>query len=245
MKSETTEKKPWRQIEFRIERFKPGRIDPPRFQSFRVAVDDQMSVLDGLEQIRLRQDAGLMYRHSCHHSACGTCACRINGVERLACTTRILSLNTETVVLEPLRGFPRLGDLVVEMTAFYRDIDPAWSLLTPAEPIHGAADPAEDPSLRLEACIECGCCVSSCPAAHRHAEFMGPAALAALHRQMAKVDAARQHDLLAAAASPRGERLCERALNCSRVCPTDVYPARHIADLRRRAKASGTPPSLK
>jgi len=35
------------------------------------------------------------------------------------------------------------------------------------------------------------------------------------------------------AANKNGERLCERALNCSRVCPTGVYPARHIADLRR------------
>jgi len=27
---------------------------------------------------------------------------------------------------------------------------------------------------------------------------------------------------------------CRRALECSRVCPTAVYPARHIEELRRR-----------
>ncbi len=35
------------------------------------------------------------------------------------------------------------------------------------------------------------------------------------------------------AGSKRGERLCERSVNCSRVCPNKVYPARHIADLRK------------
>lgn len=225
-------------IEFKIERFKPGGVDPPRFQSFQIEADDQMSVLDGLEQIRLHQDDTLMYRHSCHHSACGTCALRINGSERLACTTRILALKADTVVLEPLRGFTRLGDLVVDMTAFYRDIDPKWSLLKPAEPIDGAADPSGTPPLRLEACIECGACVSACPAAHRGNAFMGPAALAALNNEMAKATADRRNDLLTAAAAPNGERLCERALACSRVCPTKVYPARHIADLRRRVNST-------
>ena len=42
--------------------------------------------------------------------------------------------------------------------------------------------------------------------------------------------------LLSLAKSERGEQQCRRALNCSRVCPTGVYPARHIADIRRRLK---------
>lgn len=227
-----------RRIEFRIERFKPGVIDPPRFQSFQVSVEEPMSVLDALEQIRLRRDSTLMYRHSCHHSACGTCACRINGSERLACTTRIVALDTEIVELTPLQGFKRLGDLAVDMTDFYRDIDADWSLLTPAEPVTGAAAASGNPPKRLEACIECGACVSACPAAHRHRDFMGPAALAALHNEMAKVDTDRKQALLTRAAGPNGERMCERAINCSRVCPNQVAPARHIASLRRLAADS-------
>ena len=39
--------------------------------------------------------------------------------------------------------------------------------------------------------------------------------------------------MLALAGTERGERRCERALLCSRVCPTGVYPARHIMELRR------------
>lgn len=222
-----------RTIEFKIARYKPGAIDPPRFQSFTLEVNATMTVLDCLERIRLTQDPTLVYRHSCHHSACGTCACIVNGSERLACTTRVWELPSDTVVLEPLRGFARIADLAVEMTGFYRDIDADWALLKAAEPLEGSTAADSGAALRLENCIECGACVSVCPAARTHEEFMGPAALAALHNQMQKAPADQRKALLARAAAPDGERLCERALACSRVCPTGVYPARHIADLRR------------
>mgnify|MGYP001140601523 FL=1 len=61
---------------------------------------------------------------------------------------------------------------------------------------------------------------------------MGPAALAAIRNEMLKRPSAAD-DRLSRAGSERVERGCERALACSRVCPTGVYPARHIADLRR------------
>jgi succinate dehydrogenase / fumarate reductase iron-sulfur subunit len=220
-----------RTIVFSILRYKPGRIDPPRFQGFGLDVGEEATVLDALERIRLTQDASLMYRHSCHHSSCGTCGCLINGEERLACTTRVLDLGTDTVRLEPLRGFDPAGDLTVRMEAFYRDMEPGWSCLKPVQ----SSGQGRAGLLRLEECIECGCCVSVCPAALSHPEFMGPAALAALHNEMLKNPPAAE-GLLRIAGSGRGERWCERALACSRVCPTGVYPARHITELRRRLK---------
>ena len=83
-------------ITFRILRYKPNRIDPPRFQDYSLQVEPDMSVLEALEKIRLEQDNTLMYRHSCHHSSCGTCACRINGQERLTCITRVKDLEEDT-----------------------------------------------------------------------------------------------------------------------------------------------------
>lgn len=61
----------------------------------------------------------------------------------------------------------------------------------------------------------------------------GPAALAALDRQRSKVSTPQARALLEKAGGPDGERWCDRALACSRVCPTNVYPARHIAVLRK------------
>jgi len=45
---------------------------------------------------------------------------------------------------------------------------------------------------------------------------------------------ANKKSLLRMAADSRGAAMCERHLVCSRVCPSKVYPARHIADLQRR-----------
>jgi len=224
-----------RTVEFSIFRYKPGHMEPARFESFHLEVDEGTAVLDALERIRLTRDGSLMYRHSCHHSSCGTCACIINGEERLACTTRVLSLGTDRVKLEPLGGFEGIGDLAVRMEAFYHDIEPEWSCLKPLQPLAKAQAEPGPQLLRFEECIECGCCVAACPAKQSHPDFMGPAALAAVHNEILKKKSAADA-LLRIAAGERGERWCERALACSRVCPTGVYPARHIAELRRKLK---------
>ena len=224
---------PLKKIIFKIKRYKPGHIDPPRFQEFILEVDPDTSVLDGLEKIRIEQDNTLMYRHSCHHSSCGTCACKINGIERLTCITKIQDLEGDTVTLTPLEGFKPIGDLVVDMKSFYDDISDDWSYLKKAEKVKSAELPANiEQFTRFENCIECGACVSSCPVSHKNATFIGPAVLAALNCELQKAPRGAKN-LMAVAGSKRGEHLCERALNCSRVCPTGVYPARHIADLRR------------
>lgn len=218
---------------FKILRYKTGRIDPARYQEFSIEADPEMSVLDGLEALRLNQDSTLMYRHSCHHSSCGTCACKINGRERLTCTTKIKELEGNTITLAPLDGFKLLGDLVVDISPFYNDIAEDWSYLQKSE--YGAT--AQLPEgikefERFENCIECGACISACPVTHKNTGFIGPAVLAAVSNELKK-SPHRSEGLLDIAGSGRGERLCERALNCSRVCPTGVYPARHIADLRK------------
>jgi succinate dehydrogenase / fumarate reductase iron-sulfur subunit len=221
-----------KKVTFKILRYKPEHIDPPRYQEFTVEVDKNASVLDGLEMIRLKQDSTLMYRHSCHHSSCGTCACKINGTERLTCTTRINNFEGETITLVPLEGFRPIGDLVVDPKALYTDLSADWTYLKNAENAPPDVLPAGiNRFTRFENCIECGACVSACPVSHRNTAFIGPAALAAINCELRKSPGSKS-DLMALAESRRGQHLCERALNCSRVCPTRVYPARHIADLR-------------
>ena len=119
-----------KEITFKISRYKPGIIDPARFYTYTVAADEQLSVLDGLEQIRLQQEPTLVYRHSCHHSSCGTCACIINGSEKLACTTKVLDLGSPVVTLEPLNGFERIADLAVNADTFFQEISPDWRFHT-------------------------------------------------------------------------------------------------------------------
>ena len=158
----------------------------------------------------------------------------INGKERLTCITKIKDLKGNVVTLTPLEHFKPLGDLVVDMTSFYDGYDEEWSYLTLVEK-EGATPTSthKDRYQRFENCIECGACISACPITPQNKGFLGPAVLAAANNELKKAPQ-KAGDLLALAGGRNGEKLCERALNCSRVCPTGVYPARHIADLRRR-----------
>ena len=188
------------------------------------------TVLDILEKMRLSRDPSLMFRHSCHHGSCGTCACLIDGRERLACTTRVLELASSRVTLEPLRHFSKTGDLTVDFSLFFEEIPASWTYLRESEREEGTRTPPGIEVLtRFESCIECGCCVSACPVTEG---YVGPASLALLHRELLNNPAGSQR-LLALASADRGVRKCVRALECSRVCPAGVYPARHIADLKR------------
>lgn len=221
------------EVTFRILRFKPGHIDPPKYQSYTLAVLPHMTVLDCLEKIRLEQDSSLMYRHSCHHSSCGTCACKINGTENLACTTRVHPLGKEIITLAPLDGFACQGDLVVDMQAFFEEIPEDWTYLKGIEDPKPTRMPHDIKQfMRFENCIECGACVSACPVNQKNKEFIGPAALSAVNIELGKCPE-KYKELIVLAGSKRGVTLCEQALSCSRVCPTAVYPARHISHLRR------------
>ena len=230
-------------ITFRVFRYRAGEPGSERYEESILPVDEATTVLDVLERLS-RKDRTLMFRHSCHHGSCGTCACRINGRERLACLTRVLELDSRVVTVEPLNKLGRIGDLVVDPTDFFREYPSDWQTLRRSEANPEATPPQElSTYMRLENCIECGACVSACPVE----DFLGPAVLAGLNRERLNrqddqsaesSDSNQEKALLQLAAGERGMWKCQRALECSRVCPTAVYPARHIQELRGELKKS-------
>lgn len=240
-------------ITFRVFRYRAGEPGSERYEESTLPVEEATTVLDVLEFLH-RTDRTLMYRHSCHHGSCGTCACRINGREALACLTRVLELGTEVVAVEPLNKLAKIGDLVVDPADFFQEYPSDWQTLRRSEANPDASPPqGVSAYIRLENCIECGACVSACPVE----DFLGPAVLAGLNRErlnrerLNRQDLDREpgdgrspetsdskKDLLELAAGERGVWKCRRALECSRVCPTAVYPARHIQELRRELNKS-------
>jgi len=207
-------------------------------QSFAVEVDPDEYVLDGIERIWAFHDRSLIFRHACHHSTCGACGMRVNGVEKLTCITTIRSVthNGGTLNVEPLRNFPVISDLVVDMGAFYQRLDDAQ--FTQVAPLPDTGLPYErdedtrNPEYeRLVDCIECGCCVSACPIATTTSTYVGPAVLAALehsYRQTGDIS------LLDLADGEDGVWRCHSAFECSAVCPSNVDPGWRIMNLRRK-----------
>lgn len=194
--------------------------EEPLWISERVEAEETTTILEALEIIRRRRYPDLLYRHSCHHGSCGTCACLANGVERLACTTRLLDLQSDVVTLEPLRSARRLRDLAVFPDRLFESLPADWAYLRAAE--------SGGTKVRLEDCIECGACISACPV---RKDFVGPAALAAWSRELENRPE-RREEILRRAGARDGAGACQRNIFCSLVCPSGVAPAKKIMFLK-------------
>ncbi len=212
--------------------------EKPHYDSFDLEVNPDEYVLDAVERIWAFQDRSLCFRHACHHSTCGACGMRVNGVEKLTCITPIrdVTQNGGVVRVEPLRNFPVVSDLAVDMGRFYSSMDvahaPAVLPASQAEIEHSPQDfpPGTEQYIRLSDCIECGLCISACPISITSERYLGPAVLAGIQMN----DLRQQPGLIALADSDAGVWRCHSAFECTAVCPSFVDPARRIMDLRKR-----------
>jgi succinate dehydrogenase / fumarate reductase iron-sulfur subunit len=206
------------------------------YQAFKLEVDPDEYVLDAVERIWAFHDRSLCYRHACHHSTCGACGMLVNGVEKLTCITPIRSVtkNNGTIKLAPLRNFPVVSDLAVDMGSFYANMEAANA--RQVLPLSNASLPHEkqtrpDSFERLSDCIECGMCISACPVALTTEKYIGPGVLAAIEQNL-RLDKDAPEICLADDAD--GVWRCHSAFECSEVCPSNVDPGWRIMDLRRQ-----------
>jgi succinate dehydrogenase / fumarate reductase iron-sulfur subunit len=236
-------------VPFQIFRYKSG--EKPHYDSFTIQVPDSAHVIDALDTIWAEHDRNLTFRRACHHGSCGSCALRINGIEKLPCTTRITDVwdGHGSLRLDPLRNFPIVSDLVVDMGGFFqrmsasdldiiRDAEPSLpvtiedsSLVLPSEQV---TPPENLPHFRrFENCIECGICISACPTMATDNKFFGPAGLAATYCQWQKTDDPDEKmHLLKIVNGEHGVWRCHSAFECMERCPQAVDPAGKIMALR-------------
>jgi succinate dehydrogenase / fumarate reductase iron-sulfur subunit len=109
-------------VTLRIQRYNPERDTEPYYQEFIVeAGDDKERILDLLHQVKWKYDGTLTFRRSCAHGVCGSDGIRINGRNRLACSTLLRDVNyKKPIVIEPLPSIPIVKDLIVDMSDFYK-----------------------------------------------------------------------------------------------------------------------------
>jgi succinate dehydrogenase/fumarate reductase iron-sulfur protein len=207
------------------------------WQDFVVEIDPDETVLDAVEKIWAFHDRTLTFRHACHHSTCGACGMRVNGIEKLTCITTIRNVaqNNGVLLVEPLRNFPLVSDLVVDVSRFFQDLERMQTpQITSNQQAKLEYESLEKENLdldRLVDCIECGLCVSACPVALTDSTYLGPASLAGLQQTLstsidtADIDQADHHS---------GAWRCHSAFECSAVCPSHVEPGYRIMDLRKQ-----------
>jgi succinate dehydrogenase / fumarate reductase iron-sulfur subunit len=219
------------QVTFEI--FRKKGDQPSFYDQFALEVDPDEYVLDGVERIWAFKDRSLVFSHACHHSTCGACGMLVNGVEKLTCITTIRSVTKDGGVIrvEPMRNFPVISDLSVDMTTFYQRMErvgqqPVVSVIY--EDSKGKFDPDDD-LLRLSDCIECGLCISACPIALTTSAYVGPAVLAGA-QQSGDLNPC----VLEIVDSENGAWRCHSAFECTEVCPSHVDPAWRIMNLRKQ-----------
>src|SRR5438105_8085779 len=105
-------------VVLKVARYRPDRDAVPTFSEYEIPYRDDMVVLDALNYIKDDVDGSLTYRWSCRMGVCGSCGMMVNGVPRLTCAVFLREFVPKPVVVEPLRYFPVIRDLVVDIEDF-------------------------------------------------------------------------------------------------------------------------------
>ncbi|MBI5700543.1 succinate dehydrogenase iron-sulfur subunit [Candidatus Saganbacteria bacterium] len=223
-------------ITFKIERFDPDVDREPRFQTYSVADNKEMSVLEALFYILENLDGSLSFRYSCRGAVCGSCAMHINGRNRLACQTLIKTLNSKTITVSPLPHQKIIKDLVVDMDNFFEKYEKIKPYL-----INHSVEPEKE---RLQSikerekidemvnCILCGACYSACTMSALDGKFLGPAALTKAYRFYADSRDTAKKERAEIVDSEHGIFRCHTLFNCSEVCPKKIVPTYSIQKLK-------------
>ncbi len=227
---------------FKIFRCDPEQNVPARYQGYRMETEEGETVLSALVRLREEQDPSLAFRASCRSGICGSDACRINGRAGLPCKAQVSEhLQDGVVVLEPLRGFPVIRDLVVDQTRFWEKLRQVKPWLIPGDP-----DPEKERLMRLvqedfdglshaSDCIFCAACYAECPMAGDDKPYLGPAALLKAYRFAVDPRDAGGEERRAALEGPGGLWRCHLAFRCTEVCPKEISPAAAIGHLKNEA----------
>src|SRR4051812_43850685 len=107
----------------KVRRFDPESGEQAYWRDYGVELDPERSVLDGILQVRDREDASLAIRCSCRAAICGSCGGRINGKSAGPCNPPIPAAEEPPynggIVVEPMGNMPVIKDLIVDMDAVH------------------------------------------------------------------------------------------------------------------------------
>src|SRR4029078_10671848 len=127
----------------KVRRYQPESGEGAYWQEVKGGLDPDLSVLDGLLQVRDRTDGTLVVRCSCRAAICGSCGMKINGQSTLGCKTQISEAHEQAnrrqgpvseraagretedaarpIVVEPMANMPVIKDLGTDMECSHRE----------------------------------------------------------------------------------------------------------------------------
>ncbi|EHR69676.1 succinate dehydrogenase and fumarate reductase iron-sulfur protein [Burkholderiales bacterium JOSHI_001] len=223
-----------RNIRIEVLRYHPETDSEPHWQGWDVPYTDDMSVLQGLQQIKDEQDGTLSYRWSCRMAICGSCGMMVNGKPRLACKTFLREFAPGPLRVEALAHLPIERDLVVGMDDFLGKLQSITPYIVPKEArTLDQGEHLQTPAQLAQyepfsACINCLLCYAACPQYGLDDKFIGPGAMALLQRYNADSRDGATAQRMDVVNANDGVWACTAVAYCSEVCPKKVDPARAV-----------------
>ena len=228
-------------IVMEVTRYQPETDSEPTLQAYEVPLTREWAVLDGLNYIKDRLDGTVTFRWSCRMGICGSCGMTINGDPKLACATFLVDYLPGPVRVEPMRNFPVIRDLVVDISDFMAKLPRVkpWIIrddeLAPEDGEY-LQTPAElEDYKRFSMCINCMLCYSACPVYGLEPDFLGPAAIALAQRYNLDSRDEGEPDRRDVLAAADGAWACTYVGECSTACPKGVDPAGAIQQYKLTA----------
>ncbi len=218
-------------IVLEVTRYRPEQETEPTIQEYEVPITQDWVILDALNYIKDGMDGSLSYRWSCRMGICGSCGMMVNGEPKLTCATFLSEYTPGPVRIEPLKNFPIIRDLTIEMSDFMtklKDVKP-WIVREDEKPIEEGEylqTPAElDTYKQFSMCINCMLCYSACPVYGLDDAFSGPAAIALAQRYNMDSRDQGAAERLGILSEHDGIWGCTFVGECTKVCPKHVDPA--------------------
>jgi fumarate reductase iron-sulfur subunit len=219
-------------IMMRVARYRPeDEPEAPTFQEYEVPCRKEWVVLDGLNYVKDTIDGTLSYRWSCRMGICGSCGMTVNGEPKLTCATFLNDYAPGPITVEPLRNFPIVRDLVVEISDFMKKLASVkpWIVRKEEKPLsegeYRQTPQQMDEYKQFSMCINCMLCYASCPIYRLEPTFIGPAAIALAQRYNLDSRDEAAHERLEILSDHQGIWGCTFVGECTKVCPKHVDPA--------------------
>ncbi len=229
-------------VTLKVYRFNPEIDKEPHFDSFTVESEPNERILDCLNKIRWSKDSTLAFRMSCAHGICGSDGLTINHQSALACQKLVKDYDyTKEIVIEPLKYFKVVKDLIVDLNPFFENI----KSINPKEVLNPTIVELEkeriqtieersrfDDALK---CILCGCCYGSCPVlTEQDQEFIGPAAILREQRYVFDSRIKAVNERLQILKKPHGIWGCKSYYMCTVVCPKNIKVTEAILRTKKK-----------
>jgi fumarate reductase iron-sulfur subunit len=218
-------------ITLQVARYRPEQDAETTFDEYEVPCPKDWVVLDGLNHIKDRIDGTLSYRWSCRMGICGSCGMTVNGEPKLTCATFLADYAPGPIRVEPLRNFPVIRDLIVDIGDFMRKLVRVtpWLVREEEKPLSEGEyrqTPRElDEYKSFSMCINCMLCYAACPIYGLDPKFIGPAAIALAQRYNLDNRDQGASERMAVLSEHEGIWGCTFVGECTKVCPKNVDPA--------------------